>query len=114
MTRKLNKNEKIVSKIINVSQKILDYEKIEKKMIIDKLTASSADCYGTAHVSDSKLMPQNDSNEDNYEENDDDIQVYLQSLSPGSTYVVRVKVLAVTGWSVWSEASETFRTLSAP
>jgi hypothetical protein len=41
-------------------------------------------------------------------------QVLLQQLAPGSLYVARVKVRSIAGWSGWSEASEPFRTPSAP
>jgi hypothetical protein len=175
LTRKLNKNEKIVSKKKNGKNEKNQYlPKSEKstesdgrmnsnqelpskfffsskfasiglstsnlfgrssKSTKNKLIASSVDSYDTANVSENKKMPQNDSdfrklrisenednddnieedeNENSDEEDDVNVQVFLQSLSPGSTYVVRVKVLAATGWSVWSEVSETFRTLSAP
>ena len=41
-------------------------------------------------------------------------QVFLQQLSPGSVYVARVKVQSIAGWSVYSDASDPFRTPSAP
>ena len=41
-------------------------------------------------------------------------QVLLQQLSPGSVYVARVKVQSIAGWSVYSDASDPFRTPSAP
>ena len=40
-------------------------------------------------------------------------QVFLTQLSPGSLYVVRVKVKTVGGWSMYSMPSLPFRTPSA-
>eukprot|EP01041_Mallomonas_annulata_P007584 gene7584-15544_t len=41
-------------------------------------------------------------------------RVLVDKLSPWTVYVTRVRVRTVAGWSVWSDASEAFRTLSPP
>lgn len=40
--------------------------------------------------------------------------VIVDKLSPMTTYITRVRVRTVAGWSVWSENSDSFRTLSPP
>ena len=46
-----------------------------------------------------------------YEQSD---RVLIDSLSPMTTYVLKVRVLTVAGWTTWSEISKPFRTLALP
>ena len=40
--------------------------------------------------------------------------VLIDKLSPSTSYIARVRIRTVAGWTVWSDTSKIFRTLSPP